>query len=221
LGSAAEACDGSGAVFHSVVNAENPSPEVKGGFSVMVNMCAIEAAAKDLLARDQAASLLTLSMYTQDSVWSCSNSSAESRNCSYRSGFILAAGSGSRYRYHVVENEGDDQGGVFSTFSPYLQEIVTAQGKYVLRRMADFEGGSPQKKAEIKSSIRTVTFTDNEGGSYTWDNISEGGDLAKGEVWIFGNIRGNLMNYTAPSGGIACRFWNIVSPLFSRSAARS
>jgi len=70
------------------MNAENPSAEVKGGFSVMVNMCAIEAAVKDLFTRVPGVHAVTLSRYTRDSDFSISDSSRGGRDCSYAGGLI-------------------------------------------------------------------------------------------------------------------------------------
>ncbi len=207
-GVAAEACDSSNVIFHSVMNAENPSLAVKGGFSVMVNMCAIEVAVKDLLTRVPGVDAVTLSRYTRDSNFKISDSSQGGRDCSYAGGFILEAG-GKRFHYQVES--------VLGFFIPHLQEVDTAQGTYVIQWATGREGKTPFKKTKTDNSIDRITFTDSKGGSRSWNNILESGKLAKDEVWIFGNIRGKLdssvppLNPTSESGRY---FWDVSKSLF-------
>ena len=137
---AAESCDSSSVIFHSVMNAENPSAEVKGGFSVMVNMCAIEAAVKDLFTRVPGVHAVTLSRYTRDSDFSISDSSRGGRDCSYAGGFILETG-GKRFHYQVD--------GVSGVFTSHLKEIDTAQGTYVIYGSTEKEGETPVKKSGL------------------------------------------------------------------------
>jgi len=189
------------------MNAENPSAEVKGGFSVMVNMCAIEAAVKDLFTRVPGVHAVTLSRYTRDSDFSISDSSRGGRDCSYAGGFILETG-GKRFHYQVD--------GVSGVFTSHLKEIDTAQGTYVIYGSTEKEGETPVKKSETNNPIDRITFTDPKGGSCSWDNILESGKLAKDEVWIFGNIRGKLVS-SVPLPTFYDQLRNIAGSLFFTS----
>ena len=185
----AEICDCNNANYHLINNAENPPRMVSGGFPVMVDMCAIEVAVKDLMTRQPALGDVSLVRYTQDSGWKCYDSFEKVRDCSYGGGFILKAG-GILFEYQVK--------GYYSTFTALLKGIETADGKYVVHRSPGQVGPTSQKKAPTHDTISTVTFSNTKGGVYTWDNISEGGRLTRDEVWIFGNIRGKLINYAPP-----------------------